>query len=287
MNALGASDLVRTICATAGTPAATDARRLARGRPGRVAARPLHRSSGAGTRCRPRRISGVSCSRRARGRPPGRRRPVPQPHGPRRRRAPAARCPGTDAALAMGMMRAIVDAELQDEELCRAHTDGYDEMLAGWTSYPVDRCAAICGVPADVDRRRRPRRSPPRGRPCCGSASAPSATAARRSPTARSRACRRSRAPGATAAAAVVLPAGDGRRTSTAARSLAPTCARGPVRASTWRSWAGADRPGARPAGQGAGRLELEPAPIAPDQDAGARGACAATTCSPSCSSSS
>ena len=37
--------------------------------------------------------------------------------------------PGTDAALAIGMMRAIVDAGLHDDEWCRAHTDGYDELL--------------------------------------------------------------------------------------------------------------------------------------------------------------
>ena len=37
--------------------------------------------------------------------------------------------PGTDAALAIGMMRAIVDAGLQDEEWCRAHADGYEELL--------------------------------------------------------------------------------------------------------------------------------------------------------------
>ena len=37
--------------------------------------------------------------------------------------------PGTDGALALGMMRAVVDAGLQDEEWCRAHADGYDELL--------------------------------------------------------------------------------------------------------------------------------------------------------------
>ena len=34
--------------------------------------------------------------------------------------------PGTDAALALGMMRAIVDAGLADEEWCRAHAVGYE-----------------------------------------------------------------------------------------------------------------------------------------------------------------
>ena len=39
--------------------------------------------------------------------------------------------PGTDAALALGMMRAIADAGLQDEEWCREHAEGYDELHRG------------------------------------------------------------------------------------------------------------------------------------------------------------
>ncbi|WP_259312933.1 molybdopterin-containing oxidoreductase family protein [Capillimicrobium parvum] len=58
--------------------------------------------------------------------------------------------PGTDAALAIGMMRAIVDAGLQDEEFCRTHADGYDELLAVLDRYPVDRWAGICGVDAEA-----------------------------------------------------------------------------------------------------------------------------------------
>jgi len=61
--------------------------------------------------------------------------------------------PGTDAALAIGMMRAIVDAGLQNEEWCRAHTEGYDELLAVLSGWTVERAAATCGVPAaDVER---------------------------------------------------------------------------------------------------------------------------------------
>jgi anaerobic selenocysteine-containing dehydrogenase len=56
--------------------------------------------------------------------------------------------PGTDAALGMGMMRAIVDAGLQDEDWCRAHTDGYDELLAALAGFEVERAAAISGVDA-------------------------------------------------------------------------------------------------------------------------------------------
>ena len=57
--------------------------------------------------------------------------------------------PGTDAALAMGMMRAVVDAGLQDEEWCRDHADGYEELLTALEAQPVERCAELCGVPAD------------------------------------------------------------------------------------------------------------------------------------------
>ena len=58
--------------------------------------------------------------------------------------------PGTDAALAIGMMRAIVDAGLQDEDWCRAHADGYDELLAELDRTSVEECAATCGVDAEA-----------------------------------------------------------------------------------------------------------------------------------------
>ncbi len=58
--------------------------------------------------------------------------------------------PGTDGALGIGMMRAIVDAGLHDEEWCRAHTEGYDELLAAVGEHPVEHWAAICGVEANT-----------------------------------------------------------------------------------------------------------------------------------------
>jgi anaerobic selenocysteine-containing dehydrogenase len=61
--------------------------------------------------------------------------------------------PGTDAMLALGMMRAVVDAGLQDEDWCREHTDGYDELLALLAEHPVERCAEECGVePEAIER---------------------------------------------------------------------------------------------------------------------------------------
>ena len=58
--------------------------------------------------------------------------------------------PGTDAALAIGMMRAVVDAGLHDEDWCRAYADGYDELLAEVDRTSVEECAAQCGVDAEA-----------------------------------------------------------------------------------------------------------------------------------------
>jgi anaerobic selenocysteine-containing dehydrogenase len=58
--------------------------------------------------------------------------------------------PGTDAALAIGMMKAIVDAGLHDEDWCRAHADGYDDLLAALARTTVEECAATCGVQAEA-----------------------------------------------------------------------------------------------------------------------------------------
>jgi anaerobic selenocysteine-containing dehydrogenase len=56
--------------------------------------------------------------------------------------------PGTDAALCMGMMRAIVDAGLHDEDWCRAYAEGYDELLEAVAGFEVARAAEISGVDA-------------------------------------------------------------------------------------------------------------------------------------------
>jgi anaerobic selenocysteine-containing dehydrogenase len=58
--------------------------------------------------------------------------------------------PGTDAALGLGMMRAIVDAGLQDEDWCRTHAEGYDELLASLEDWPVERAAELSGVDAEA-----------------------------------------------------------------------------------------------------------------------------------------
>lgn len=54
--------------------------------------------------------------------------------------------PGTDGALALGMMRAIVDEGLADEDWCREYCDGYDELVERLARDPVERWAAECDV---------------------------------------------------------------------------------------------------------------------------------------------
>ncbi|HEY3384357.1 MAG TPA: molybdopterin-dependent oxidoreductase [Vicinamibacterales bacterium] len=56
--------------------------------------------------------------------------------------------PGTDAALALGVARVIVDAGLHDQRFLDAHAAGVDRYLARLAEYPLDRVASITGVPA-------------------------------------------------------------------------------------------------------------------------------------------
>ena len=50
--------------------------------------------------------------------------------------------PGTDGALALGVMRALLDAGLADEEWCRAHALGYDELAERLAGETVEQHAA-------------------------------------------------------------------------------------------------------------------------------------------------
>jgi anaerobic selenocysteine-containing dehydrogenase len=54
--------------------------------------------------------------------------------------------PGTDAALALGLMRAVLDAGAADRDWLERYTVGWpalEERLAEW---PVERAAAVCGL---------------------------------------------------------------------------------------------------------------------------------------------
>ena len=62
--------------------------------------------------------------------------------------------PGTDAALALGMMKIIVDRGLHDETFLRRHTVGWEELIKDkLPNYPLDKVAAITGITAeDIER---------------------------------------------------------------------------------------------------------------------------------------
>ena len=57
--------------------------------------------------------------------------------------------PGTDAALAMGLMHVILGESLEDAEYMAQHTLGGDALRARAKEYPPDRVAAITGLPAE------------------------------------------------------------------------------------------------------------------------------------------
>jgi anaerobic selenocysteine-containing dehydrogenase len=57
--------------------------------------------------------------------------------------------PGTDAALALGIMHVLFAAGLEDREYLAAHTLGEDQLRKRVLEYPPERVAAITGLPAD------------------------------------------------------------------------------------------------------------------------------------------
>jgi len=60
--------------------------------------------------------------------------------------------PGTDAALALGLMRAVVDAGALDRDWLDRHTVGWPELEARLDEWPVERAAQTCGLDAEVVR---------------------------------------------------------------------------------------------------------------------------------------
>lgn len=57
--------------------------------------------------------------------------------------------PGTDVALAMGLMHVIVSERLHDADYVERHTVGFEALRERLAEYPVDRVAGITGVPAE------------------------------------------------------------------------------------------------------------------------------------------
>lgn len=62
--------------------------------------------------------------------------------------------PGTDAALALGMMKVIVDHGLHDEDFLRQHTIGWDKLVdERLPEYPLERVERITGIAAaDIEK---------------------------------------------------------------------------------------------------------------------------------------
>ena len=60
--------------------------------------------------------------------------------------------PGTDAALALGMLHVIVEEGLEDRAFVERWTVGFDQLAARLREYPPERVADITWVPADAIR---------------------------------------------------------------------------------------------------------------------------------------
>lgn len=153
MNALGASELVRTICATAGMAGTTATHGIS---PEVDPEEWPHARYIVVWGWNPMSTAPHLWRLLLDARANGARLVVVDPHRSRTARVADEHLrpiPGSDAVLALGMMRAVRDACLVDEQWCRAHTTGLDDLLARLDEYPLERCAEITGVPAtDIER---------------------------------------------------------------------------------------------------------------------------------------
>src|SRR5262245_8548981 len=61
--------------------------------------------------------------------------------------------PGTDAALALGMMHVILRDRLQDEEYIDRFTIGFEQLRKRVADYPPERVSEIAGIPEETIER--------------------------------------------------------------------------------------------------------------------------------------
>ena len=57
--------------------------------------------------------------------------------------------PGSDLALALGLMHVIIGEDLYDADYVAKHTNGFDALVNRVRDYPPDRVAALTGIPKD------------------------------------------------------------------------------------------------------------------------------------------
>jgi anaerobic selenocysteine-containing dehydrogenase len=57
--------------------------------------------------------------------------------------------PGTDGALALGMMRVLIDEDLIDHDYVARYTLGYDALKKRVQSYSAQWAAGVCGIPVE------------------------------------------------------------------------------------------------------------------------------------------
>ncbi|TDE34278.1 molybdopterin oxidoreductase family protein [Nonomuraea mesophila] len=57
--------------------------------------------------------------------------------------------PGTDAALALGLLNVVLAENAQDDEFLAEHTEGWDDFREEILRHPVERVAEITGIPAE------------------------------------------------------------------------------------------------------------------------------------------
>ena len=57
--------------------------------------------------------------------------------------------PGTDGALALGLMHVILAEGLEDHAYVAEHTAGIEQLRARAAEYPPERVSALCGLPAE------------------------------------------------------------------------------------------------------------------------------------------
>ena len=167
--------------------------------------------------------------------------------------------PGTDAALALGLMRVVLDEGAEDREWLERCSEGWPELEARLAEWPVERAAEACGVRSRASSRSgaasRIRGRPPSRRP------RPAAPRRRRSGDARDP--RAARPHGRLPAVGGARSGGHRGSTSAAATRAAwrcrPTSRRLPARTINMSRLGEALTQTGRPAGRRARRLRRQP----------------------------